>query len=314
MKKISNKIITGIILASIFLAGCGGSVSSTADKNANVSGVGNGIYDGEYLPEEDLNYEEDNQVQEESSPEETSQKLVYEANIRLETTEYSETLKAIKQLIKDNNGLIENEYEQSENSYYDNTSLFFNTLKIRVPSDNYETFLSGLSGQGNIVSKETSTKNITKNYYNTSATIDALKIQQERLLEMMKNAQSVEDMITIESRLTEVETELKQYQAELSSMDTDVAYSTINIDIEEVAEYTENGEPIKTNKFIDRLKNTIEETIDSVQIFFEGILFGIIRLAPFIVIFGIIGIPIYKVCKKRKINKKNSDKKDGQNQ
>lgn len=318
-QKITAKLLVGIMFSALVLSGCGGS-SSLMDNVASISGtsgLGNSYTDEAY-PEENGSTDASQTTETETTTEtESTQKLVYEANIRMETTEYAETVKAIKQLISDNNGLIENEYEQTDSSYYGENALYYNTLKVRIPSENYDSFLNGLSGKGNIISKQTSTKNITKTYYDTSATIDALKIQQERLLEMMSNAQTVEDMITIESRLTEVETALKQYQAQLSTMDTDVEYSTITIDIEEVAEYSENGEPIKTNTFLDRLKNTLEETVESVQVFFEGLLFIVIRLAPFVLIFSAIGIPIYKVCKKRKINKKNkniSEKKDGQNQ
>jgi hypothetical protein len=103
---------------------------------------------------------------------------------------------------------------------------------------------------------------------------------------MMDEAKTIEEMIKVEDRLTEVQTELNQYKTRLSVMDTEVAYSTITMNIKEVLEYKESQPGKKTNTFIQRLQNTLEESLTGFLSFMEGLLFLIIRLLPFIIVFG----------------------------
>ena len=71
-------------------------------------------------------------------------------------------------------------------------------------------------------------------YNDQSILIESLEKQETRLLEMMDKAETIEDMITIESRLSEVQTQLNQARNTLAGYDTDIDYSTINVQIEEV--------------------------------------------------------------------------------
>lgn len=116
-------------------------------------------------------------------------------------------------------------------------------------------------------------------------------------------------MITVEARLTEVQTELNKQKTLLSSMDMDVDYSTINLNIEEVLEYSQSQPGQKTNKFIDRLKNTIVDSWESFVNTLEELLFLIIRLIPVAILGLIIIIPIFKILKKKgKLSKKTNKK------
>lgn len=126
---------------------------------------------------------------------------------------------------------------------------------------------------------------------------------------MLKSADKIEDMITVEARLTEVQTELNKQKTLLSSMDMDVDYSTINLNIEEVLEYSQSQPGQKTNKFIDRLKNTIVDSWESFVNTLEELLFLIIRLIPVAILGLIIIIPIFKILKKKgKLSKKTNKK------
>lgn len=126
---------------------------------------------------------------------------------------------------------------------------------------------------------------------------------------MLKSADKIEDMITVEARLAEVQTELNKQKTLLSSMDMDVDYSTINLNIEEVLEYSQSQPGQKTNKFIDRLKNTIVDSWESFVNTLEELLFLIIRLIPVAILGLIIIIPIFKILKKKgKLSKKTNKK------
>lgn len=222
------------------------------------------------------------------------EKLVYTCDLTIETITYKETMAEIEEQIKAFSGIIEsqNEYDNDSgwyiNGHTKTAGTLESTITVRIPSKDYQAFLKSLDGKGKMTHKSMNVTNISRTYYDTSAAIEALKIQEKRLLKMMDEAKTIEDMIRVEDRLTQVQTELNQYRTRLESMDTQVAYSTVTMTIREVLEYQITQEGKKTNTFIERLKNTFEESWSGFLSFMEGLLFFFIRIFPFAVIAAVL--------------------------
>ncbi len=242
----------------------------------------------------------------------TGDKLVYTCDLTMQTLDYDACVEAIKTNINTYNGIIERETENDDayRWYYEDYVKMNGTrslnLTIRIPSVKYYEFLDTLEGNGKIISKSSYVENISRQYYETGAMIESLEIQQDRLLEMMAQTKSIEDMIVIEARLSEVQYQLSLYKNRLASMDADVEYSTITIRVEEVMEYIQEEPVVKTNTFGDRLWNTLVETWESFLEILEFLLFFIIRMIPVIVIMGtvvLITLFIIRSNKKKKARK-----------
>lgn len=242
-----------------------------------------------------------------------SDKIVYTCNIQLETLEYEDSYKSLKEKISNFNGFVqmENETDNDYNWYYNDyqkkTATKNVTVSARIPSDNYEKFIEEIENEGKVVSKQSNASNISKQYSDTETVIKSLKIQEKRLLNMMKEAKTIQDMIAVEDRLTEVQTQLNMYKTDLSSMDSDIDYSTVTIILREVMEYTPE---INTVTFLDRLKNAFSDSWDGFKSTLEIILFFIIIAVPQLIVFGIVISVICIITRKiiQKI-KKNKDKK-----
>lgn len=254
--------------------------------------------------------EVDNQTQNLDSMTLLEEKLVYYCDLDIETLDYAGTMKSIKDTIAKYNAVIqaENESDNGHNWYYEDyyktSGTLHNYIRIRVPSDKYEMFLSEMDGVGKIISKSTSIDNISQKYYDTTTQIEALKIQEKNLLLMLEKCETIEDMITVQDRLSEVQYELDSLQTTKRYMDMDVAYSYVNINVSEVMEYRQDIEPVKKNTFVDRLKNTLESTVEDFLGFLEGFLFLIIHLAPYMVI-----VALFCVIFRKKIIQKLADRK-----
>lgn len=314
MKKFMTVLFSTILTAGL-LTGCGGSPSVSGIQNSEATaydGVNNyaaaaddygaGVAQNSYAMEAEVaqeyvdaqNEERDNSTQNMDSMTLLEEKLVYHCNLSVETLDYAGTMQSIKAAIVQYGGIIqsENETDSSYNWYYSDyhktQGTMRNYIEVRVPSKNYDSFVSALDGVGKITSKSTSIDNISQQYYDTTTQIDALKIQEKNLLEMMEQCDTIEDMLTVQERLTTVQYELNRLQTNKRYMDVDVAYSYVNITIEEVMEYRIDQEPVKTNTFVDRLVNTLKSTGSGFLMFLEIMLFMLIRLFPYLLIFGII--------------------------
>ena len=316
MKRKWTKLIPMLALTASLLTGCGGASDGsksmmTADTAASAESTAssmdyNGFASNNYaMAEEEIAMEDGYDVtknQEQSktqSPDNMTlleEKLVYHCNLEIETLDYAATMTSVKETISKYGGIIQSESESDSGYewYYENyrktSGTMHNYLEVRIPSKDYNNFLSELDGVGKVISKSTSVDNISQQYYDTTAQIEALQIQEKNLLAMLEKCETIEDMITVEQRLSEVQYELNNLQTTRRYMDMDVAYSYVNIGITEVMEYRQDSEPVRRNTFVDRLKNTIVSTGRGFLSFLEGLLFLIIRMAPYLIILVVIAL------------------------
>jgi hypothetical protein len=138
-------------------------------------------------------------------------------------------------------------------------------MTLRIPTEKFEEFMSGGGEIGNVISRSSSTENISRVYNDVSVQIEALEKQQTRLLEMMDQANTIEDMIAVEDRLSQVQYELNSLKTHRQSMDTDVAYSTINVSLNEVRIYSETDEGFFTklsNRFVNGFRGFADNMAD----------------------------------------------------
>lgn len=341
MKKFMTVLLTMMVSASL-LTGCGGSGGSPAysseapmDNAAGYSttkadygmGVAQNSYasmdtmaaaaDDAVYGEAEYEEERDNSTQNMDSMTLLEEKLVYRCNLAIETLDYAGTIKSIKEAISKYGGIIQSENETDSSydwyyaDYHKTQGTMRNYIEVRVPTANYDSFVSALDGIGKITSKSTSIDNISQQYYDTTTQIEALKIQEKNLLEMLEQCSTIEEMITVQDRLTSVQYDINRLQTNKRYMDVDVAYSYVNISIDEVMEFRIDEEPVKTNTFMDRLVNTVKSTYSGFLMFLEMILFLIIRLFPYLVIVGIIVLLVLrKKLKSRREEKKQSAKEE----
>lgn len=313
MKRIGKILLISLLLSSL-LTGCGASSEMTsADFVTN----GNFYTDSSMKDSAAAEFEEDfyeESIEEvdtsDSSSYITGDKIVYTCDMSIETLEYSTCMSTIKEKISEYKGFIESENE-SDNDYrwyysdYEKTSgTKRNTIIIRIPSKDYENFLNSLEGTGKIVSKYTNAENISKQYSNTQSLIQMYETEESNLLKMLEKATSISDMIEIEARLSEVQYELLIARNNLSSMDSDIEYSTITIRVEEVMEYSPSY-VVEPDTFWGKLKLAFTDGWEAFFNIIEFIVLTFVILLPEIITIILIVLVIRKIVKKRKLKKNN---------
>lgn len=141
---------------------------------------------------------------------------------------------------------------------------------------------------------------ITNNYVDAQSRLEVKEQEKERLTELLDSAENISDIISIESRLTEVISDIESYQAQLNSYDDVVDYSSINISITE--KNNESIIPAKTD-FVDKAVYNFKNSARTLFSGFEGIVLLIIKLwAPLAVVLVAAGAAVVFI--KTKKNKK----------
>ena len=217
------------------------------------------------------------------------EKIIYSANAQLETTTFDETVAEISRMIDVYGGFVENSSVNGAN-YYNrargNASLRSASYTIRVPSENFLSMMNTLPTLGNVPYTNTYTENVTSQYYDVQARLKAYQAQEDRLIEMMSVAETVEDIITIEDRLTEIRYEIDSMQSRLNNWDRRVSYSTIYLDVSEVSEYT----PTETVRvtYGEKLTAAVKSGLKTVGDFFSGFLLWFVEALPTLILLAVL--------------------------
>ena len=255
-------------------------------------------------------------------------KLIYTANLSIETKDFDATYKTLIDLIDKYNGRIESENLDATNLSYSSRNYdrdgYYNTktdyLVIRIPSASFKDFLGSDESLGNVIQKSQNLDNITQNYYSSKTQVELLegqldyyKYQLGLIEEQLKTCEDYEyvigQMVELEDRIIEVQSQINSYTNSIKTMDMDVAYSTINLTLTEVKEYTDlkNIQEEEPDTFVTRFKNTVKNSINIFLKILEGILTILIYLLPYMLVVGIILFIILKICK-ASAKKKNAKK------
>jgi hypothetical protein len=80
--------------------------------------------------------------------------------------------------------------------------------------------------------------NITQQYTDTASRLSAYETEETRLLEILAEAETVEDMISVENRLSDIRYQKESLTSQLQNWDNQVSYSSVTIVLSEVRELT----------------------------------------------------------------------------
>ena len=242
-----------------------------------------------------------------AAPEGSPEKLIYSASATVETTEFDRTIEKLSALVEQYGGFVESSSINGSNYYTQSrgySSERYASYVIRVPSGKFSALMGSLSTLGNVPYSHTYTENITAQYYDTDARLTAYQTQEARLLEMMEAAETVEDLIAIEEKLTELRYQIESLQSTLKNWDRQVAYSTLDLEVQEVIEYTPESRMSYGQELALALTNGLRRTGE----FFKDLLLAIVGALPALVILAVvlaILIPVWKKRRKARRAKKN---------
>lgn len=157
-------------------------------------------------------------------------KMIYTANLEVETTGFDACTAGLETLVEQVGGYMEYASASSYGTGYRNAS-----YTVRVPAPQFKAFLNSVGEIGHVVYQDKSSDNISEAYYDTESRLVTQKTKLERLQALLAQAENMEDIITIESAISETEYEIEQLTGTLRHYDALVDFSTVYISLREVA-------------------------------------------------------------------------------
>lgn len=290
--------ISGLLLTAALLAGCG-STSSEKSEAAPATGADSYLYSDDVYSysaaEAPVAAEESYNTASAEGTEsvgevQDNRKLIKNVNMNVETEEFDKLLVNIENKITSLGGYAQYK-DIGGNSYYGDSGNRYASITARIPSNRLEEFVSAVSEQSNVTSKNESVDDVTLQYVDIEAHRDSLRIEMDRLNELLDQAEDLETIIALESRLTEVRYQLESYESQLRSMDNQVEYSTVYLYISEVERLT----PQVEKSAWDRMSTGFAESVYNVGKSLQNMAINFVISIPYLFVIAVFIVVIVLV-------------------
>lgn len=304
MKKWTQTIFI-FMLVSVILTACG---DSSYNSSYSSSGSSNYGYKTENMAMTDDFYESDWDYEEPAMEDgwsndiappgssssvkvQNTRKLIKTVDMTLQTKNFDELIRNIVSEVNKAGGYVENS-SVSGNSYYGTSSRWAN-YTVRIPEAKLDEFVSVVGGLGNVTQKNESVEDVTLEYIDTNSRKTALEVEQKRLLELLERAENMEDLLAIESKLSDIRYQIENYGSQLRTLDNQIDYSKVNIDIDEVERMVD----IREKTFFEEIAERFDDNLYNVKKFIRNFSIWFLGSTPVFalwIVVVIIGFIIYK--------------------
>ena len=174
---------------------------------------------------------------------------------------------------------------------------------VVIPAEKLDAFISGVSEIANVTSRSENTNDVTLSYYDMESHVKALRSEYETLLGILEKCTELKDVISVQSRITEVLYQIESYQSKLNNYDNLVAFSTVTMNISEVERET----VVNPETLGERISAGFRETVADISEGLEDFTVDFIVNLPYlliwtaIIVIAVLVIRIFIRRMKRKI-------------
>lgn len=305
MKRTNGKILQKgaccfcMCLLLMVLEGCGSSakfdateavsqsMEAASDSSADFSYgyYENGMADSGEYEEGAAEIQEKAEGMETGAPS-AARKLIKTVNMNVETRDFEGLIGLLEKKTGELGGYIENSSVYNGSSYRTYRETRYASLVIRIPQNKLDGFIEDVKGVSNVVNCNQSVQDITLTYVDLESHKKALETEQKRLLELLELAGTVEDMITVESRLSQVRYELESMTSRLRSYDNQVDYSTVYMEISEVEELTPVKEETAWERMTYGFAGSVKDVGRNIREFFIQLIINVPYIVVWVIILG----------------------------
>lgn len=227
------------------------------------------------------------------------EKIVKTVNLTVETKEYEQYISAIRSDVAASGGYVET---SSLNDSYSGKNSRYASFVFRIPADKLDEFLQKAGEKGKITFQKEDQLNVTLEYVDIQSRIKAYTTERDTLLELLKKADDLKDVISVQERLSDVNYQIENYTSQLRVLENRVSYSTVSLDLYEVERVTEDETSLS-----GEIKNALAENWSNLKqgirdfiVWFVG---GLPIIIPVAVLIAVAIIVLCKVIKKRRAKK-----------
>ena len=212
---------------------------------------------------------------------EVDQRIIKEGYLNMAVGQVSETVARIASLAEGKGGFVQSSsvVERADGTHSGEVS-------VRVPAKEFETAMAEIKTYAAVVKNETRTgQDVTEQYTDLQAQLRNAKAQEETYLQILRRAQTVEDILKVQERLGSIRSVIESLQGRIQYLENVTSYSTISISLEEDPIVRV---PTKEFRPLSSIKGAFQTLVAALQ----GLVIALIWI---VIVLGGIAVPVWFV-------------------
>lgn len=108
-------------------------------------------------------------------------------------------------------------------------------ITLRVPVASFEVLVGDAQRLGKVTTLTTTGQDVTSQYVDLQARITSLQDARSQFEQILAKAQSIGDILSVESQIDNLQTQIEQLQGQLQVLDDQTTYSTLTVQVSEAS-------------------------------------------------------------------------------
>jgi hypothetical protein len=234
----------------------------------------------------------------------TERLIIRTGSIAMEVEDTLGAKAAIEDLVASMAG--EGAYVVSANEYGgEDDDLPYIDMAIRVPATRYGQAMDQLAALAvNVVRRNETAQDVTEEYVDLEARLESLEAARQRLLAIMEEARSTEDLLQAEQQLTQREAEIESIKGRMQYLSQSAALALIQIELQPYLLSQPVGDSWKP---LETVRRAVDALIDGLRGFADFLIFFAIALLPWLLLLALALYIIYRVIRRVTGRKKKDE-------
>jgi hypothetical protein len=211
-----------------------------------------------------------------------SRVILRSASRSIETTAYDTDSQSVDNLVDEYEAYYESKSQSGQPIKPGEATGRERDMSIRVPSDQLDEFLTGLDVIGTVTYENETAQDVSSDYYDANARLDALKAQRDQITKLISTATDLTGIVELQDKFYEIQAEIDQLEGRIRGWDSQASYSQVSVHMTEVA-VRNQVQPVG-DTLIERIRTGFFDSVNWLSGFLQNMAVVLAAFAPVLVV------------------------------
>ena len=151
--------------------------------------------------------------------------VVRYGSLSLEVTDVDDALARVTTIVETAGGYISSSSRSGEGEY------LYLSVTLRVPAAEFSDIMASLRGEGEVLYEDIYSYEVTMQVLDLEARLENLRASEDAFLKLLDRAQTVADVVAVQSELSRIQGDIESYEAQLSSVKDQVEMASVMLSL-----------------------------------------------------------------------------------
>jgi hypothetical protein len=151
--------------------------------------------------------------------------VVRYGSLSLEVTDVDDTLARVTTIVETAGGYISSSSRSGEGEY------LYLSVTLRVPAAEFSDIMASLRGEGEVLYEDIYSYEVTMQVLDLEARLENLRASEDAFLKLLDRAQTVADVVAVQSELSRIQGDIESFEAQLSGVKDQVEMASVMLSL-----------------------------------------------------------------------------------